>query len=363
MVGHLGYAGLEMMIMNLYRNLDRERFQFDFVVTDPGRSRFDGEIEARGGVIHRLPNRSRHPLAYYWALKALLAGQTYRIFHCNTNSAGAFLDLLAAKRAGVPVRICHSHSSNCLLRGQHRLFKGLLPRVVTHRLACSAKAARWMFGRQAPDCTVLRNGIDLDRFRFDPAARDRIRRELPWPDPLLFGHVGNFQTIKNQTFVLDVFAEIVRRHPDAGLLLIGDGPERPRVQAKAAGLGLSASVRFLGNVANVHEYLQAMDGMIFPSRFEGFGLVLVEAQAAGLPVLASDVVPGEVALSDFIQFASLDAAPEAWATRLLAQVAERRDRGIGSQRVRQAGFDIREQAKWLEGFYEEVGDAGRAPSR
>jgi glycosyltransferase involved in cell wall biosynthesis len=351
MVGHLGYAGLETMIVNLYRNLDRSRFQFDFVVTDQARGRFDDEIEAAGGVIHRLPNRSRHPLAYHAALKRLFDRHHYPIFHCNTNSAGAFLDLLAARRAGVPARICHSHASNCLLRGQHFLFKGLLDAVVTHRLACSEPAARWMFGNRAGDCTLLRNGIQIERFRFQPEVRERIREGLGLSGRMIFGHVGNFQSIKNQTFVVDVFAAILRRNPAACLLLIGEGPEAGRVREKVERLGLAAAVRFLGNVGNVHEYMQAMDGMIFPSLFEGFGLVLVEAQAAGLPVLSSDTVPQEVALTDFIQFASLGEPAEAWAARILAQAAESRDRAGGSLQVSQAGFDIREQVRWLEDFY------------
>ena len=354
MVGHLGYAGLEMAIVNLYRNLDRERFQFDFVVTDLERKRFDDEIEACGGVIHRLPNRSRHPLAYYRALKRLLDRHGYPIFHCNTNSAGAFLDLLAARRAGVPARICHSHASNCLLRGQHHLFKGLLDTVVTHRLACSSQAARWMFGKRAGEAAVLRNGIDIERFRFDPGTRARIRQQLglgggPW-----FGHVGNFQVNKNQAFALEVFAALRGHHPDAGMLFIGEGPERERVRAQAARLGLAGAVRFLGNAGNVPECLQALDGMIFPSLFEGFGLVLVEAQASGLPVLSSDTVPPEVALSDSIRFASLQEPAEAWAARLLDLMDARAERARGAEQVRAAGYDIREQARWLEGFYSDL---------
>ncbi len=349
-VGNLGYAGLEAVVVNLYRNMDRTKVLFDFVVVSPKKQRYDDELEAMGSTIHRLPFKGRHPLRYYAELVRVLKRGGYDLIHVNSNSASAALDLLAAQRAGVRVRICHSHNSSCLVRFQHHLLKPLLPFLTTQRLACSEAAAHWMFGRKCHGWHLLRNGIPIDRYRYHPDVRSRVRAALDIDGKLVLGHVGGFVPNKNHAFLIDIFRATRNLNEDAVLLLIGDGPERPAIQAKVNILGLGKSVRFMGAVENVHEFLQAMDILIFPSFFEGLPLALVEAQTAGLPILASEGVPKDAALVDNFVRLPLDTSPEAWAKHI-GEMLHRNDRAAAAAIVASRGYDLRQQAAWLYNYY------------
>lgn len=345
-------GGLETFIMNMYRNVDRARVQFDFLCHREGDFAYDDEIKRLGGRIYRVPRCNPLDLRYLRAIDGFFSGHPYRVVHSHIDCMSA-LPLAAARRHGTVVRIAHSHNSR-----QDRdikypikmLCKRFIRREATDLFACGVEAGRWMFGTD--DFTVVRNAIDVDEYAFDGTRRERTRRDLGVPEgTLVIGHVGRFMPQKNHAFILDVFAEVLRLRPDAVLLLIGDGELRAVREQQAADLGISDSVKFLGVRSDVPDLMQAMDVFLMPSLYEGLPLVLVEAQAAGLPCVISDSIPTDCDMDgSSITRLSLGASVIQWATKV-AETFEKNDRDGGSEIVRRAGFDVQESAMRLESFY------------
>lgn len=345
MTGSLGYAGIETMIMNVYRNIDRDQVQFDFVVcSDEGR--FVDEVRERGGRIFVLPSRSRHPIKYHRALyKLLKENGEYDIFHCNTNSASAYVDLLAAKRAKVATRILHSHNASCIVKWQHYIFKPLLKSVYTDKFACSYAASEWMFGNRG-NVSIINNGIDLTRFGFSIDRRDRIRSAMNADEKFVIGHVGSFQIRKNQRFLIDVFDKL--DITDKELWLIGDGETKSDLVTYASQSESCDKIKFLGNRNDVEELMQGMDIFAFPSLFEGLAVVAIEAQAAGLKCVISDTVTDECMITDNIVRLPLNNI-ERWIDAIKNYANY--DRKSVDESIRSAGYDVRETALWLQKFY------------
>lgn len=347
-VTYMGRGGLETMLMNYYRAIDRNRIQFDFLTHRDFRADYDDEIEALGGRIYRLPNLNPFSRGYLGALDRFFAEHPeYRIVHSHLDCMSA-IPLKAAKKHGVPVRIAHAHSSRQdrdLKYPLKLLFKRGIARQATQLFACGREAGKWMFGTD--DFHVLNNAIDAERYRFDPKVRQEVRSELGIPaDALVAGHVGRFMAPKNHGFLLRIFAEL----PDhARLLLVGDGELRAENEQLAEVLGIRDRVIFAGLRSDVDRMLQAMDVFVFPSLYEGLPLSIIEAQAAGLPCLISDKVPIECKKTDLITQLPLDASPAEWAEAVLA--AAKQPRTDTLMQIREAGFDIRANAEWLQNYY------------
>lgn len=349
-VTYMGRGGLETMLMNCYRHIDREAVQFDFLVHRDFRADYDDEIEALGGRIYRVPRLNPFSAAYRKALLNFFRQHPqYRIVHCHLDCMSA-IPLKAAKQCGVPVRIAHSHNSSQDMDwkyGLKRLFMRQIPASATHFFACSEEAGKWMFPGQ--NVTVVKNGIETEKFAFDPAIRARTRRRLGLGEALTLGHVGRFAPQKNHDFLMDVFAAVREREPGARLLLVGEGPLEPRIREKARLLGLDDSVVFLGVRTDVNELLQAMDVFILPSLYEGLSLSAVEAQTAGLHCVFSDSVCAECKMTDAAEFVSLRESPAVWAERILAGAdGNRTDK---KDEIAAYGYDIRTTAGNLQEFY------------
>lgn len=347
-VTYMGRGGLETMLMNYYRAIDRNRIQFDFLTHRDFRADYDDEIEALGGRIYRLPNLNPFSRGYLGALDRFFAEHPeYRIVHSHLDCMSA-IPLKAAKKHGVPVRIAHAHSSRQdrdLKYPLKLLFKRGIAKQATQLFACGREAGKWMFGTD--DFHVLNNAIDAERYRFDPKVRQEVRSELGIPaDALVAGHVGRFMAPKNHGFLLRIFAEL----PDhARLLLVGDGVLRANIEQQAKVLGIRDRIIFTGVRTDVDRMLQAMDVFLMPSLFEGLPVSIMEAQAAGLPCLISDKVPIECKKTELVTQIPLDASPAEWA-KAVASAAETPRRDTLAQ-IREAGFDIRANAEWLQNYY------------
>lgn len=346
-------GGMETFTMNMYRNMDRCKIQFDFLVHREIEGDYDEEIRLLGGKIYHI--RRQNPLdpCYWRDLNAFFGEHPYRVVHAQLDCMSAE-PLAAAARHGAAVRIAHSHNSRQDRDLKYPLklaCKRLIKREATDLFACGVEAGRWMFGTD--DFTVVRNAIDVGAYAFDPGRRERVRRGLGLSGgACVVGHVGRFRPVKNQGFLVRAFAELLRLRPDAVLLLAGDGDGRPACESLAAGLGVSGSVRFLGVRSDVPDLMQAMDVFVMPSLYEGLPLVLVEAQAAGLPCLVSDSIPGDCDIEGgSVSRMSLRKSPSEWALRLEELLASPLDRVLGESAVRAGGFDAREQARKLQEFY------------
>ena len=349
-VTNMDRGGLETMLMNYYRHMDREKIQFDFLEHRRDRAAYDDEIESLGGRIFRLPRLNPLSSDYFHALNAFFAAHPeYRIVHSHLDCMSAY-PLCAAKNAKVPVRIAHAHSTS-QDRNWKLVFKLISKKLIslytTDLFACSADAGEWMFGTK--DVHILPNAIDIERYAFNLLIRNQTKKALGLDDAFVIGHVGRFSAVKNHSFLTDVFAQIKRQEPNSKLLLVGAGSEMQAVQQKVKALGLGADVIFTGVRNDVANLMQAMDVFVFPSLYEGLGIVLIEAQAAGLPCVVSDTIPQEAYLTDLVTAEKLSSSVEKWAEKILKKRdfprTDRRDE------IAAHGFDITTEAVKLQEFY------------
>ena len=296
-------GGVESVIMNYYRHLDHSKVQFDFICDeDSTRIPYD-EIKKLGGRVFLIPKYQNLP-KYLKALGKLLKENQYRIVHSNINTLSVF-PLYAAKKAGVPVRISHSHSTSNPKDWKRNLIKNILrpfsKRYATDFFTCSEVAGRYLFGNKAfnqGEVKIIHNAIDVDKFKFDEVARKKLRQEFGIKDStVVIGHVGRFVQQKNHTFLVDVFKEYHEKNPDSKLLLVGSGPLEDEIKKRVEKLGLKDSVLFLGQRDDINKLYSVMDVFCLPSLYEGLPVVGVEAQAAGLPTIFSNGVSSEAIIS------------------------------------------------------------------
>lgn len=241
-VGKMKNGGVEAVVMNYYRHIDRSKVQFDFFVDEDSTWIPKDEIESLGGRVYIVPPYQKlHK--YIPALIKLFKENDYKIVHAHLNTLNIF-PLFAAKRAGVPIRICHNHSTAAKGETKKNVLKYTLRPFAkvyaTHYAACSKYAGEWLFGKKSVErgeVTIFNNAIDLEKFKFDPKVRDEVRKELGIEDKFVMGHVGRFCYQKNQDFLIDVFQEVYKKNPNAVLLLVGDGKDRKRIEEKAKFLG------------------------------------------------------------------------------------------------------------------------------
>ena len=350
-------GGAESFIMNVYRNIDRERFDFDFLVFHSEREFYEDEIEALGGHVYHVPImeganifRRRSMLDDFFANHA-----TYEAVHCHMAALGGDC-LAAAGRAGVQIRLAHSHVANYEHnpRGYlKRLFEKGFGNHATTLLACSEWAGRYMFGN-AP-FTVVNNGIDIGKFAFAPANRKAFRDSIGASESeLLIGHAGRFQLMKNQAFLLEVFSEMVRSGFLGRLIFAGDGLLRKEVEGRVRELGLTNRVIFLGAIEDMPSFYSGIDLFVMPSLSEGLPFSAIEAQCSGLPCVLSDAISPECKISDGVLFLSVDAGLKQWAELTTAAVSESsidtRDKGFTV--VREAGYGITDVVNSLQKIYE-----------
>ena len=348
---YMGRGGLESMIMNYYRHIDREKVQFDFLVHRQERAAFDDEIESLGGRIYRLPRLVPWSKSYLSALNRFFEEHPeYKVVHVHQDCLSSVI-LKAAAQHHIPVRIAHSHNANQDKNLKYPIklwYKRSIPKNATNLFACGKDAGDWMFSG-AP-YQIINNAIDAAAYAYEPEKRAEMRCQLGLTDELVVGHVGRFNQQKNHPFLLEVFAALLKKEPHAVLLLVGGGEDMPKIQAKAQALGVAEHVRFLGIRSDVADLMLAMDVFVFPSLYEGLPVTMVEAQAAGLPCIISDKVPPECILTNgLVDVLPLSAEPKTWAATILEKRAvPRTDR---RSEIAAHGFDITTEAVKLQEFY------------
>ena len=355
-VNNMHRAGLETVLMNYYRNIDRSKVQFDFLVHRQEEADYDQEILAMGGRIYHAPRLypQNYP-AYFAFMKEFFRDHPeYRIVHSHID-AMSYLPLLAAKQAGVPVRIAHSHSTSIdrdLKYPLKQFFRFRLGSAATHFFSCGEMAGKFLFRGQP--FRFVPNAVEADRFCYSESVRQVKRRELGLSDELVLGHAGRLTEVKNHEFLLKSFACLLKRRPDAVLLLAGAGEKEESLRALARELGIENSVRFLGSRGDMAELYQAMDVFVMPSLYEGVPVVGIEAQLAGLPCLFSDRVPTEVCFTDQCRFIPLESGEAGWVEEILS--ASRMPRATPESGYRK--YNARDAAAELAQCYETLWEGG-----
>lgn len=318
----LDSGGVSNFVMNLYREMDTEMIQFDFAMTAGEKSLYDDEVLSHGGRIFYFDPAKK----LTDELRRVLRDEgPFQVVHSHVFFYSGLV-LAEAKKAKVPVRIAHAHNAHtgesrsvpriAYERGMQMLIRA----NATHMLGCSEKACRYVFGDKImkdPRAAVMPDGIDCDRFAFNPEVRNQVRKEYGLEGKFVVGHVGHFNPAKNHEKILSVFAEVCRHRNDTALLLVGDGELEQNVRNRVSELGLTDRVVFAGAHRDVERFYQAMDVFLFPSRYEGFGMAMIEAQASGLKCIASDVVPKETNVDGRAVYLALDDDEAVWAKSIL----------------------------------------------
>lgn len=353
MIGSLNVGGSQTLMLNLYRSIDREKLQFDFVLDHPDETYFVEDVKALGAKIYTMPifrGFNAGEVRRDWG-NFFYTHPDYRVLHSHVRSYAA-LYLPVAKRHGLKT-IIHSHNTSNG-SGLAAAVKTTLQRPLKHQadilMACSTEAGEWLYGKRAcrsERYILLPNAVDTRRFRLDEADRRALRQELGLGDRLVIGHVGRFEAAKNHSFLLDIFQALKQREPNAALLLVGEGSLQRETVEKAVALGIAEDVILTGNRNDVPQLLGAMDRFCFPSLWEGLPVTLIEAQAAGLPCLISDSISHDVDVSPQVRRLPPEDAAR-WAEALLDPAMQRRD---VSEYLIRAGYDVRSSAEMLSRLY------------
>lgn len=350
-VTYMGRGGLETMIMNYYRHIDREKVQFDFLVHRDFEADYDQEILSLGGKIYHISKLIPWSKSYRKELKRFFKEHPeYQIVHVHQDCLSS-VALQCAKECGIPVRIAHSHSSSAVKNLKYPIklhYMKKISQYATKLFACGKQAGNWMFS--GSEYEVLRNAIDVRRYQYSEIVSKEVRNEFGLDGQLIVGHVGNFTPAKNHPFLLEIFQELLKKEPNARLLLVGGGDGIEAIREKANSLGIQENVIFTGTRTDVNRLMQAMDVFVFPSIYEGFGIAVLEAQAAGLScIISSDVSEECVVTNGLVTYKKLADSPKQWAECILQQVCSKK--GICIEEIKSAGYEIATAAKRLEDFY------------
>lgn len=359
-VTQMNKGGLETRLMELYRSIDKEKLQFDFLTCREEKGYFDNEIIASGGKVEygkpvtlgSVRSESRDISRY------LHAHPEYKIIHCHINQWSGFV-LKGAYDAGVPVRIAHSratYGSRGIKDKVRNIVKQNVNQYATHKFAVSAEAGRWLFGEQAMrngEVETIPNAIDCRKYQYDVSTRESVRKTLGLDgDDVAVMNVANFYRVKNHAFLIDVFKDCLSICPSAKLFLVGDGSLRSEIEQHMRDIGIAGNVSLLGLRSDVSDLLQAADVYVCPSFREGFPGSVLEAEAAGLPCLISDSVTNEVCILPSAQALSLSQPHDRWAQRIIDMAhMERRDT---CPQIVDAGYDTKALADKITQFYYRV---------
>lgn len=358
-MGIVQNGGVEAVIMNYYRNIDKSKVQFDFVMHEGSNSSYIEEVINMGARVYEITPYTNNILKFTCAIYKVIRDGKYEIVHSNMNSMSMF-PLFAAWIAGARIRILHNHTTDNKAEGLRSVIKRLLrpfARMFANQYwACSKLAGIWMYGRKLVDnreVTIINNAIDLKRYTFDEECRKSLRQRLGLEEKFVVGHVGRFMKQKNHDLLIDIFEEFVKEQTNAMLLLIGDGPLLEHIQQKVNRLGLQNKVVFLGPRNDVFELYNAMDVFVLPSFYEGLPIVGVEVQANGLPLICSSEVTSDVAVNSNVSFISLDTGLNHWVNSIkLSKRIANKDLELNFSK---SCFNIIEESKKLCNLYLKLG--------
>lgn len=350
-IDRLRLGGIQALAKDILAHNDRNRMVIDMLNLDDGiEYPLKKELTDMGITVYQLKNIwLRTPLDFFSYWKAVdeffKNHHDYDVVHVHSGSKNYYI-LKAAKRWNIPVRVAHAHNTGFQSKNPISILLGNFLKIpmkknATHLVGCSKMACEWLFGKgcvERGEARVILNAIDCKLFIYNEAVRQEVRKELHLENQFVLGHVGRFENQKNHTFLLDIFAEVVKMKPESRLVLVGIGSLMEAMKAKASALGLADKVIFLGFRSDRERIMQAMDSFVFPSLYEGLSVVLIEAQASGMPVFVSDSTTTEVSYSPYIKFLSLKQSAQEWAEEIVKRGAvERKDM---SAAIKKAGFEI-----------------------
>ena len=345
-------SGVASFLMNYYRHIDREKIQFDFLSYVLLENNYSQEIQRLGGIVYNAPSYKRHLFKYINFVRDVIVNGNYDIIHCHQFLLSV-ISLSIAKKRGIKTRIIHSHNNFISSRGKRLfvyLFRNFWPIFATDFFACSEDAANFLFGKKC-EYKIFNNAVEPERFMFNNIVRKSIRNDLCLTeDAFVIGYVARFDKEKNHVFLIDVFQHILRQNINTYLLLVGTGILQDKVKKYVKNLNISNNVLFYGISDKVHELYSIIDVFVFPSLFEGLPITGVEAQCAGIPVIASLNIPKAMQITPLVCWLDLKMGPEKWAEKALEYLPSRK-RADMTNLITQNGYNIKIECKKLEAEY------------
>lgn len=344
-------GGIAAYQKSLVSNIDSDVFKLSFVTPYPD-AMLIPFLNENGIKVYTIPSEKR-VFSYFRELCRIMKNGNFDAVHIHKNSAVNPLPFLAAKLSGIKTVIAHSHNTSATVGRAvgilHYVFRPIVRRISTVHLACSSVASDWMFGKNHP-AKIVKNGIDVLKFSYDPDVRNAVRLELGIKDELLIGHVGNYIYQKNHKFMVEIMKKVIEIRPDAKLMFVGRGESLEEVKRYAEKIGVGENILFLGSRTDVNRLYQAMDVFLMPSFWEGLPIACVEAQAAGLPLLLSDVITDEIVLTDKVYMVPLKNDASDWAEKLL-EISNDGSRNNNESLLKESGYDASKSVKAVEDIY------------
>lgn len=351
--GGLRREGIASTQLEFFKHMDLEKIKISVAAVHDNSPEMIADFENNNCKVYSFPDRQSDTLKYFLSLIHTMKEINPDIVHVHGSSAIMSIELLAAKLAGVKIRIAHSRNTKADNIQKDRLLRPMFEHLYTMGMACGQEAGEWLFGTRP--FVVIHNGKDFQKFKYDAVKRKLQREKLGLTKKIVVGHVGRINGQKNHEFLIRAFYEFQKENDNAVLYLIGGGPLIDERKQQAEELGISDKVIFTGSVNDVPDRLQAMDIMVFPSKYEGLPNVVLEWQAEGLPCLISDKITKECAPSDLVEFASIEDDPKVWANKMEEMLKKFTDRETqakcGTQALKENGFDIVDATKQLENIY------------
>lgn len=340
----LDFGGVEIMLYNYYKYIDHDRISFDFIVYSQKIGKMEEIFESLGSAIYHVTPKKESFVKNSNDIAKVIRNGNYDVVHVHQGFS-SFNSLIISKLNRVPLTIVHNHGVKTfsgLKKPLYKILQFLNLSFSDWRFACSEEAGKNLCGKKwnlSNKCFLMNNAIEVDKYAYNQQTRENIRNILDvQADNFLVLHAGRMDDAKNQSFLIDVFKKICEKHSNSTLLLIGDGPLKQKLHEKAEVLGLSDKVKFLSVVENLYDYYQAADVFVFPSKHEGLGMVAIEAQVSGLPVVCSTGVPKSVELTNNVVFLNLNDGLDVWCDQILS--TRNMSRKDNTDIVKNAGYDV-----------------------
>ncbi|EGE54561.1 glycosyltransferase [Streptococcus parauberis] len=362
-IGSMNIGGIENMIMQMYRHIDRDKFEFDFLVHDENKNFYEDEINSFGGKLYRIDFISKHPIKHVVNfIKFFKKHPEYQIIHIHTTYSIMFVDAMIAKLFDRKV-IIHSHNSSAPGKRKiiHKLFKNIQNYFSDYRVSCSDYASEWMFPKRVQNEVVFwPNALDITCLKFDSKLRDTLRTDYQVGDKFIIGNIGRFSYQKNQTKLIDVFTYYNKYNSNSELWLIGDGPDKVKLKSYVEELGISDYVKFMGPTDNVVAYLSALDFFIMTSHYEGLPLSLIEAQATGLNTITlSDGITKLVKVAPYLKYLENNATNNEWKNAIEAGKSNQFNRDKAFELIQKSQFNIENWIIEVEKIYTIISKGGK----
>lgn len=360
----LGPGGIQNFLINVQSHINIDKVQFDYFLNTLEPNFYTNQALDLGSKIYGRQYNTGNPIKKIWTRYSLfyktIKKYNYSIVHIDETLEMTALSVIVSKLAGVKVIIAHSHNDHSTDKLSffekkllHPLCRIIISRLATDYFACSKMAGKWMFSKEINNSNkiiIINNGIESEKYKYNESIRNKIRTQLNLEDYFVIGHIGRFFYQKNHKFILDVFSEILKEEPNSKLILIGEGELKSKMECYAKEIGIYNNIIFYGLCNKVNEILQSFDAFIFPSIYEGLGIVAIEAQASSLKTFCAETIPKEVDITPYCHYISLSAGAKIWAKEILKN-SKSYTREDTIPLIQKAKFDISYVAKMLEDFY------------